>query len=124
MSRPLIIIIDRRHITIMLSIITIRRLPYHQEVSGVLQSFIVQGRAGTTIIVVPLHSYIQVRVHRILQKSSCFLRVTNLLLSRSYTLESENENHGLGKAQMNNIIIHQHLPTSIANVNANANVII
>jgi hypothetical protein len=86
----------------------------------VLQSFIVQGLAGTMIVVVVLHSYIQVRVNRILQKSFCFLRVTNLLpLNLSYILESESENRGLGKAQMSNIIIHHHLLMSIANVNAN-----
>jgi hypothetical protein len=78
------------------------------------------------MIVVVLHRYIQVtvRVNRILPKSFYFLRVTNLLLNLSYILESENENRGLGKVQMSNIIIHHHLHMSIANVNANANVII
>jgi hypothetical protein len=121
-SRPLIITIGRHHITITSFIITIHRPPYHQEVSGVLQSFIVQGRVGTTIPVVLLHSYIQVRVHRIPQKSSCFLRVTSLLLNRSYTLESENENRGPGKVQMNNIIIHQLRLRNIANVNVNVSI--
>lgn len=83
-----------------------------------LLSFIVQGLAGTMIVVV-LHSCIQVRVNRILQKSFCILRVTNLL-SLSYILESESENRGLGKVQMSNIIIHHPLRMSIANVNVNA----
>jgi hypothetical protein len=123
MSRPLITIIARRHITTMSSTTTIiHQLPYLQEVSGVLQSFIVLGQAGTTIVVL-LHSYIQVRVNHI-QKSSCFLRVINLLLNRSYTLENENENRGLGKVQMNHTIIHRRLCTSTAIVNVSANVII
>ena len=71
------------------------------------------------MIVAVLHSCIQVRVNRILQKSFCILRVTNLL-SLSYILESESENRGLGKVQMSNIIIHRPLRMSIANVNVNA----
>ena len=116
-----ITIIDHHHhtTTTMWSTITILRLPCRQEVSEVLQSSIVQGLAGTMIVVV-LHSYIQVRVNRILQKSFCILRVTNLLLNLSYILESESENRGLGKVQMSNIIIHHPLHMSIANVNVNA----
>ena len=120
MSLPTTItIIDHHHTTTMWSIITILRLPCRQEVSEVLQSSIVQGLAGTMIVVV-LHSYIQVRVNRILQKSFCILRVTNLLLNLSYILESESENRGLGKVQMSNIIIHHPLHMSIANVSVNA----
>lgn len=111
MSCLLITIIAHHHITTMSSttINPIHRLPYHQVL---LQLFIVQGRLGTMIIIVLLHSYIQLRVNRILRKSSRFLRATNLLLS---ILEIEIESRGLGKVRMSSIIIQHHLHLSTAN---------